>query len=94
MGLIQKYLSVYFGQFLGRFLKSIELPPSTGFEDRFFFDSASRRCEPFKFGGYNEAGNVFQSLEQCESMCESYMLPGEDVDVGGDEGCAAVEDSR
>ena len=67
------------------------LGPCTGFEDRFFFDSDSRRCQPFKFGGYNEAGNVFQSLEQCESMCASYMLPD---DIEGDEVCAAAEDSR
>ena len=72
------------------------LGPCSGFEDRFFFNSDSRRCEPFKFGGYNEAGNVFQSLEQCEGVCESYMLPDDDEDdgIGGDEGCAASEDSR
>ena len=62
--------------------------PCTGFEDRFFFNSDSRRCEPFKFGGYNEAGNVFQTLEQCEGMCRNYMLPDDD------EGCAASEESR
>ena len=68
------------------------LGPCTGFEDRFFFDSGSRRCRPFKFGGYNEAGNVFRALEECEAVCAGYMLP--DNDEEEDEGCAAMEESR
>ncbi|XP_062861822.1 tissue factor pathway inhibitor a isoform X2 [Trichomycterus rosablanca] len=37
--------------------------------DRFYFDTDTRRCERFEYGGCQGNENNFETLEECEDMC-------------------------
>ncbi|ESO90599.1 hypothetical protein LOTGIDRAFT_123062, partial [Lottia gigantea] len=40
-----------------------------GFFKRYYFNMASRECEPFIFGGCGGNENNFQTLAQCLKRC-------------------------
>jgi hypothetical protein len=70
-------------------LLSKAVGPCTGFADRFYFDSKTRTCKTFKFGGFSEVGNVFESAEQCKTTCGKYALDEADTAE-----CEAAETER
>lgn len=43
--------------------------PCKAIHDRFFFDTDTRRCERFEYGGCQGNENNFETLEECEEMC-------------------------
>ncbi|XP_074071638.1 tissue factor pathway inhibitor isoform X2 [Macrotis lagotis] len=57
-----------------------------GLLTRYFYNSQSKQCEPFKFGGCLGNANNFESLEECKNICEdeldtAQVDPGEKVIV-------------
>lgn len=51
-----------------------ELPMSRGnckaAVNRFYYDSATKACQPFTYGGCGGNGNNFGTKESCEALCQ------------------------
>uniref|UniRef100_A0A914IER1 BPTI/Kunitz inhibitor domain-containing protein n=1 Tax=Globodera rostochiensis TaxID=31243 RepID=A0A914IER1_GLORO len=41
---------------------------------RFFFDSATKRCQPFAYLGCEGNENRFETLSECKAKCDKYGL--------------------
>nr|P86862.1 RecName: Full=KappaPI-actitoxin-Ael3a; Short=KappaPI-AITX-Ael3a; AltName: Full=Kunitz-type serine protease inhibitor APEKTx1 [Anthopleura elegantissima] len=52
------------------------LPKKQGFcrarFPRFYYNSSTRRCEMFYYGGCGGNANNFNTLEECEKVCLGY----------------------
>ncbi len=53
--------------------------------NRWFFDSASRTCQPFKFGGCFGNQNNFENRELCEDRCGLSVVHISDTMIFGSE---------
>ena len=66
-------LRVEFGVFFLIARVTCALPPQIGhcraMFVMFFFNSTSRRCESFVYGGCGGNGNKFETKEECSSAC-------------------------
>jgi len=38
---------------------------------RFYYNSATKSCEPFIFGGCDPNGNNFETKAKCEATCKA-----------------------
>ncbi|XP_077192233.1 kunitz-type serine protease inhibitor 87-like [Paroedura picta] len=45
--------------------------PCKAHQARFFYNSKTRRCEGFIYGGCSGNANNFKTLEECQRTCES-----------------------
>ena len=46
--------------------------PCRGRIDRFYFDSITKKCEKFNYGGCMGNENNFETVDQCNAQCLSY----------------------
>jgi hypothetical protein len=60
----------------------LETGPCDQWTTRYHYESHSRRCEPFTYGGCEGNGNRFISQTECESTCSVQEQP-EQVDIKG-----------
>jgi len=44
---------------------------------RWYFNEAKCRCQPFAYGGCDGNANNFETLEDCQSLCEEWTQPAE-----------------
>ena len=51
--------------------------PCTAREARYYFDTRTRRCEQFTFGGCQGNANKFSSQSECERACHELLLEKE-----------------
>ncbi|XP_044525654.1 tissue factor pathway inhibitor isoform X3 [Gracilinanus agilis] len=63
---------------------------------RYYYNSTSKRCEPFKYGGCLGNANNFESLEECKNICEDELDTirvdhGEKVAVSANNNSATVK---
>uniref|UniRef100_A0A8D2L088 BPTI/Kunitz inhibitor domain-containing protein n=1 Tax=Varanus komodoensis TaxID=61221 RepID=A0A8D2L088_VARKO len=52
--------------------------PCDGYFPRYFYNSASKKCEKFIYGGCGGNKNNFKTLKECERTC--YFKPPRKVD--------------
>ena len=56
--------------------------PCMGFEERYFFDMATRKCVAFQYGGFNflnSGHNVFESEDKCADLCHEFLVEDKTV---------------
>eukprot|EP00095_Tigriopus_kingsejongensis_P004259 maker-scaffold1645_size32249-snap-gene-0.5 protein:Tk04259 transcript:maker-scaffold1645_size32249-snap-gene-0.5-mRNA-1 annotation:"hypothetical protein DAPPUDRAFT_304363" len=53
------------------------LGPCSGFAAKWYFDTGSRQCKEFQYGGFDNRGNVFESKDHCEKTCSKFRLTDE-----------------
>lgn len=41
---------------------------------RYYYDSYTYSCKPFVYGGCQGNSNRFAALEDCKSICESFLV--------------------
>lgn len=52
-----------------------ETGPCDQWETRFYYNTQTRKCDAFTYGGCEGTGNRFNSLVECESVCISHEEP-------------------
>ena len=57
--------------------------PCTGQERKYYFDTQTRHCQQFMYGGCQGNGNRFSSLLECERTCHELLIHKEVGEYNG-----------
>lgn len=56
----------------------MDVGPCDQWQTLFYYDVATKKCEPFSYGGCEGSGNRFSSEQECQSICVSREEPATD----------------
>lgn len=59
--------------------------PCDQWQTKYYYDTDTRRCQPFTYGGCDGSANRFNSQSECESLCGAPQPPVEQqpMDIQG-----------
>lgn len=58
--------------------QSMDVGPCDQWQTLFYYDAATKKCQPFSYGGCQGTGNRFASEQECQSICVSREEPPSD----------------
>ena len=61
-------------------LLPVDIGPCSGVYNRAYFNTKSKKCEEFVYGGCSGNTNNFMSLKMCEARCKNFIVPDFETD--------------
>lgn len=58
--------------------QAVSIGPCDQWQEKYYYDAATRSCNAFNYGGCEGTGNRFASMEECQGVCITHEEPAPD----------------